>query len=226
MTPNNIINMAALCGLEIIALTDHNSSGNCRPLMELGRERGIIVVPGMELCTCEEIHVLCLFPEIDSAEAFSREVYDTLPPIKNRPEIFGRQLYLDEDDKITGEEERLLVIASQISVDDVPVLAAAHGGAAVLAHIDRQSNGALGVLGDIRPDMGYTLAELSYSATDPEGLKGRFPFLFFLKNSDSHGLESLAETEGRFFLEGEFSDAAGVVGALRKIRPSELGKFY
>jgi predicted metal-dependent phosphoesterase TrpH len=70
MTPNNIVNMAALKGLDFIAVTDHNSCGNCAAAIEAAKRTDILVIPGMELCTAEEIHLLCLFSSIEGALSF------------------------------------------------------------------------------------------------------------------------------------------------------------
>ena len=108
MTPNNIVNMAKLKGLSCIALTDHNTA------LELPRHRlgspqaGLGFLPGMELSTAEDIHLVCLFPDCDTAEAFSRQVEKALPPVKNNPRIYGHQLCLDEPDRPVGEAEPLL----------------------------------------------------------------------------------------------------------------------
>ena len=104
MTPNNIVNMAILNGLVVIALTDHNSCKNCPAFLEAAQRSGILAIPGMELCTSEEIHVVCLFPELRQAMAFDREVYQYVPPIQNDPRIFGEQLILDGEDRQIGQE--------------------------------------------------------------------------------------------------------------------------
>lgn len=88
MTPNNIVNMAKLKGLNLIALTDHNSSANRPAFMRLAGYAGIPALPGMELCTCEEIHAVCLFDTLEKAVEFDAYVYFRLPDIKNRPDIF------------------------------------------------------------------------------------------------------------------------------------------
>ena len=71
MTPYNLVNLSAIMGMEAIALTDHNSCQNCGAAMRAGEQAGITVIPGMELCTCEEVHVVCLFEELKAAEEFS-----------------------------------------------------------------------------------------------------------------------------------------------------------
>ena len=72
MTPNNLVNMATLLGFQMIAVTDHNACGNAGAAVEAGRAAGLVVVPGMELCTAEEAHVVCLFPTVAAAEEFDR----------------------------------------------------------------------------------------------------------------------------------------------------------
>ena len=192
MTPNNIVNMALLNGLDVIALTDHNTCGNCRATMTIGDENGLIVLPGMELTTSEEIHVTVIFPDIEKAEAFDKYVSEKRMPVKNRTDIYGNQYYMDNDDNIVGEEENLLILATEIGLYEVSAIADMYGGVATLAHIDRHSNGVLGVLGNIDEDMGFHRAEITPNASE-EQYKTRFPFLNFVKSSDAHDLLTIAE---------------------------------
>ena len=122
MTVNNIVNMALLKGLKLIALTDHNSSKNCPAFMKAAEAAGIRALPGMEINTSEEIHAVCLFPKLENAMAFDEYVYSTLPSIKNRPEIFGDQLLCDEEDNTIGQVEKLLINASGISFSELGML--------------------------------------------------------------------------------------------------------
>ncbi len=192
MTPNNIVNMALLNGLDVIALTDHNTCGNCRATMEVGEKNGLVVLPGMELTTSEEIHVTVIFSDIEKAELFSDFVSTKRMPIKNRADIYGNQYYMDSGDNVVGEEEHLLILATEIGLYEVAKLAKDYGGVATLAHIDRHSNGVLGVLGNIDEEMGFYKAEVTPNAPEDE-YKARFPFLNFVKSSDAHDLLSIAE---------------------------------
>ncbi len=192
MTPNNIVNMALLNGLDVIALTDHNTCGNCRSTIEVGKANNLVVLPGMELTTSEEIHVTVIFKDIDSAEAFDKYVSEKRMPINNRPDIYGNQYYMDVQDNIVKEEQVLLILATEIGLYDVVALAKEFGGVATLAHIDRHSNGVLGVLGNIDTDMGFSRAEITPNA-DVDYYKERFPFLKFVKSSDAHDLLTIAE---------------------------------
>ena len=104
MTPANIAGMAAVKGLNAVALTDHNTSKNCRPFLKMAEAYGITAIPGMELCTEEEVHVVCLFPDLYAAEDFDRYVYDRMLKIPNKEHIFGEQLIMNDEDEIIGEE--------------------------------------------------------------------------------------------------------------------------
>ncbi len=194
MTPNNIVNMALLAGFDCIALTDHNSSGNCAALMEIAAGTGLLALPGMELCTAEEAHIVCLFPTLEGATAFDEAVRPTLPPIDNRPDIFGEQLFMDREDQITGRMKLLLTTASSISVDDVLPLVRAFGGTAFPAHIDRPSYSVVSALGDV-PPVGFQAAEITVRG-DVEALCERHPEIRgkpLLLDSDAHYLHQITD---------------------------------
>lgn len=197
MTPNNIVNMAVLNGLQMIALTDHNSCKNCPGLAKAAVRAGIIFVPGMELCVSEEAHVVCLFPDVESAMAFDGYVEKNIPPIKNRPEIFSYQTILNEFDEKIGEFETFLLSASNISVENVTEIVSKFGGIAFPAHIDRASYSVISSLGIIPDEAGFKAAEIfstekivTLAESNPEINK-----YFKLHNSDAHYLENIAEPE-------------------------------
>ncbi len=192
MTPNNIVNMALLAGFDCIALTDHNSSGNCAALLEVAEGTGLLALPGMELCTAEEAHIVCLFPTLEGALAFDEAVRPSLPSIDNRPDIFGEQLFMDREDQITGRMKLLLTTASSISVDDVLPLVHAFGGTAFPAHIDRPSYSVVSALGDV-PPVGFQAAEITVQG-DVEALCERHPEIRgkpLLLDSDAHYLHQI-----------------------------------
>lgn len=194
MTPNNLVQMALLSGCDIIALTDHNTCRNAPAAMEAGESAGLLVIPGMELCTSEEAHVVCLFETLEGALAFDRYVYENMPHVKNRPEIFGQQPILNGEDEQVGEEENLLLVSSFIGVDQVVSLTGEYGGVAFPAHVNRDSYSVIASLGAIPPEAGFTAAEVTrdcsleaFQALHPE-LAG----LSIFRSSDAHYLESLA----------------------------------
>ena len=195
MTPNNIANMAALKGLEVIALTDHNTSKNCPAFLAAAKEAGIAALCGMELNTAEEIHAICLFPTLERAMGFDAYVYERLPDFKNDVSIFGEQRLLNENDEIVGYEPRLLINATQISIMELPALMLEFGGVCFPAHIDRSSYSILSSLGMIPPECGFTAYEIKDEAKTPELLPliPNADTAIILHNSDAHYLWDIAE---------------------------------
>lgn len=216
MTPWNTVNMAKLLGLDMIAVTDHNSCKNCRSAMEVGEKIGITVVPGMELCTAEEVHCICLFDDIDKAEAFSEYVRAMMPDIRNREEIFGTQLFMDSADGVLGKEDVLLTAASSISIDSLPGLVKDYGGVCYPAHIDRESYSILSSLGDFPPELEVNAFELTPTAEERYYLES-YAYLkgkSLLRSSDAHYLENMRERE--FYLELPENSAAALIEYLKK----------
>lgn len=194
MTPNNLVNMAQLAGLNAIALTDHNTCANCAAAAAVARELGLAFLPGMELCTAEEAHVVCLFPTMEAAEHFEAQIAPTLPPIKNRPDIFGEQIVCDAEDRQIGTKDILLTTASAISVDSVAKLARSYGGTAFPAHIDRPSYSVTAALGDL-PPLGFAAVEITKNG-NVEELSSRYSEIVgkpLLQNSDAHHLEDIQD---------------------------------
>ncbi|MBQ4332400.1 MAG: PHP domain-containing protein [Clostridia bacterium] len=159
-TPNNLVGMGVLAGLQILALTDHNTCRNCPAFFEAARRQGVIPVPGMELTTAEDIHMICLFPTLEAAMAFDREIQTRRIPVPNRPDIFGDQLVMDGEDHIIATEEHLLSNATTVTVDQAPALAEQYGGVCYPAHIDREANGIIATLGALPPDVHFSTVEL------------------------------------------------------------------
>ncbi|MCR5652445.1 MAG: PHP domain-containing protein [Ruminococcus sp.] len=197
MTPNNIVNMAKLLGLDVIALTDHNTSLNCEAAMKAGEKIGLLVIAGMELTTSEDIHAVCLFPTLEKALKWNDYVDNHRIKIKNKPDIYGRQVIMNENDEETGETEHLLIPATDISIMSAHKLVKDFGGVCYPAHIDRDSLSILSVLGEIDESCGFTTAELA-DKTRLSALRAQHPILNTLKivtNSDAHYLENMREAE-------------------------------
>lgn len=205
-TPNNIVNMALLKGLNVIALADHNTGKNCPAVMALGRKNGLVVLPAMELTTSEDIHILCLFERYEDLQKLEEYISSRRMKIANRPEVFGRQLIMNEKDEVIGEEEHLLIVSSGVSVEDVAALVKGFGGIAIPAHIDKQSNGIIGVLGFFDDSLGFEMVE----CTVDSGVK-----LPQITDSDAHYLWDISEAE--HFIEAETCSARGVFAALKKL---------
>lgn len=194
MTPNNIVGMAAISGLEIIAITDHNTCKNAPAVLKVAEEAGILAIPGMELCTSEEAHVVCLFETLEGAMEFDRHIYDSMPHITNKPEIFGEQRILDENDELIETLPDLLLVASFVGADEVKALCEQYGGTAFPAHVDRDSYSVTAALGSIPPEGGYAFAEVTREA-DLDQVRAMYPELCamgIVRDSDSHYLDTLA----------------------------------
>lgn len=194
-TPANLAGMCALAGIQAVALTDHNTVGNCGAFLKAAEQNGLIALPGMELTTMEEVHVVCLFPDLAAAQAFGDAVYERLPPFPNDVRIFGPQVLMDEEDHVLGEEERMLAGATTIGIYDVAALVGTLGGFSYPAHIDRSSFSVISNLGLWDAGLGFSLAEVSRKC--PEGFMDRADLkgLPTLTASDAHYLDQIADAD-------------------------------
>ena len=214
MTPNNLVNMAKLLGLDVIALTDHNTSRNCAAAMAVGREIGLTVIPGMELTTAEDIHAVCLFPTLEKAMAWDEYVDVHRIKIRNRPDIYGRQVLMNENDEEVGELEHLLLPATEIPITSAYQTVKSFGGICFPAHIDRDSLSILSVLGEIDAACGFKTAELA-DKSKLEALRRLHPILdtlHLVTDSDAHYLENMRDAEN--VLEAEENSPEAVLRAL------------
>ena len=197
MTPANIVGMSALKGLDVIAVTDHNSCRNCPAVLDAAAQHGLTALPGMELCTMEEVHVVCLFARLEDAMDFDAYVYPHILPIDNDETLFGHQYYYDSDDRIIGTEPRLLISATDIPFSDVYDLVARYHGLMIPAHIDKSSTSLLSNLGFVPPDSQFTCFELKNLATLHQVRRAN-PYLEHCRvitDSDAHYLEHINEPE-------------------------------
>ncbi len=204
MTPNNIAGMAVLNGLQIVALTDHNTTKNCRAFFATARKNGIIPIAGMEMTTAEDVHLVCLFPTLEAAEEFDKEYQQYRILYPNRPDIFGEQQILDENDEKIGDEEYLLLNASTLSISEADALLTKYGAVVFPAHIDRDENGIIAALGCIPEEPHFECVEFRDNAnietyTEKYGLEGKL----VLTDSDAHYLWDINEAENFLMLEDE-----------------------
>ena len=189
MTPVTVAGIAALNGLRMAALTDHNSCGNLPPFFAACHAYGVLPVAGIEVESAEAIHVVCLFPQIEQAMAFWRNtVQPAMMPIKNKPDIFGEQRFMDEDDEIVGTEPILLITSTSLTLEEVADAARAAGGVPFPAHVDRPANGLIEILGGFPPEPGFGCIEFN-DAGNIDALTAAHPAmagLTTLTNSDAH----------------------------------------
>lgn len=206
-TPNNIAGMASISMLNIVALTDHNTAKNCPAFFSAAERLGIIPIAGMELTTSEDIHAVCLFEFLEDALRFDEYLDGARPKIKNRPEFFGRQLIMDGEDNVIGEVEHLLSNATYISIDELSETVGRFGGICYPAHIDRDANGIISVLGAIPENSDFTVFELHDGARiDEFSEKYGIPKESFVISSDAHYLTDIRDGENFFELDCDESD--------------------
>lgn len=210
MTPQMIVDCAIAKELDCIAITDHNICGNCLAAMKYAEDKDLIVLPGMELQTSEEIHVICLFPTIDNALKFESFVKSELPPIKNNIRYFGNQTCI-RPDGTTYEEEQMLAISSGIPLYGLYPLVCSYGGIAIPAHIDRTSFSIGSVLGVLDKDMGFPLVEVW---KDPSlAVSAGIPYI---QSSDAHNIDAFFDREYHFFTAQDKS-VNGIFTALKNM---------
>ena len=190
MTPSNICGMAMLKGLQMIAVTDHNTARNLPAVQRCADAYGLLLIPGMEITTREEVHLLGYFPTVERALDFSEFLRPHMPPKKNKPSFFGNQLVMDEDDNVVAEEDELLIGASDLPLSELVKLIREAEGVPVPAHINRGSNGLLINLGFVPEDLNLTAVEVWRDLPCPHTpQEGRV----VLHSSDAHYLGDILE---------------------------------
>jgi hypothetical protein len=218
MTPNNIVNMARLKGLDVISVCDHNSALNLPAVSYAAERAGLLLLPGIELQTREEIHLLCYLPTVAAALDLGKIIYDTLQPVPAAPEIFGSQTIMDENDEPVGMPDRLLVQSSGFSIEDAAGLCREFKGVPVPAHIDRQSYSIVYNLGFIPPGLEFRTLE----KRGPGRLAGVDEDCYTLiMSSDAHRLCDIFERS--FFVDVRSGNVSGLLDflALGKINTKD-----
>jgi PHP family Zn ribbon phosphoesterase len=193
MLPDLIVRRASDLGLQIIAVTDHNTVENAAAVVRAARGRGITVWPGMEVQSREEVHLLALFDKLEQAMAWQEQVYAHLPALKNDESLFGEQLLLDAEGNPIGYMDRLLITSCSMSVEQVVERVQQIGGVCVPAHVDRPANSIISNLGFIPPDLNVQGVEISANS-GPVEARQRFPQLrqySLLGGGDAHRLKEV-----------------------------------
>ncbi len=198
MTPRAIVRAALDKGLDMIAICDHNSARNTAATRRAARGCGLTVLPGMEVASSEEIHILGLFGSDEAAAAMQDEVYSRLRG-QNDEEVFGYQVVVDEDDQVEDLDQRLLIGATTLNVERVVDLIHRHKGLAVASHVDREGFGIFGQLGFIPDHLKLDALEVS-KLTDYESVRARhrqgrdYPMI---TSSDAHYLADIGAVATR-----------------------------
>ena len=211
MTPANICGMAHIKGLDAIAVTDHNTARNLPYVKEAADYYGLILLPGMEITTKEEVHLLGYFRDVETAVEIGEIFSSHLPPMKNKPDFFGNQLVMNTDDETVDVEERLLIGATDLDLAECTEIIRGHGGAAVPAHINR-GHGLLVNLGLFPAEPDFQVAEVRPELPVNDRLVGDRRRLW---SSDAHHLGDILEAVSdlpvsRFSLGGLFEAVCGM----------------
>lgn len=201
MSPKKIVAKSLERQLDLIAICDHNTAENAAAALREGTRKGIAVLPGMEICSREEVHLVTLFKKIEDALKMQEFIYAHLPG-KNQPEVFGHQVVADEHDQVLGENPRLLIGATQLSLLEIVEKAHHLGGICISSHVDRPSYSLIGQLGFIPEDLHLDAVEVSYrvpldkALTEVPGIKN-YPCV---TSSDAHFLSDIGQTWTEFIL--------------------------
>jgi PHP family Zn ribbon phosphoesterase len=210
MTPNNIAGMAAVKGLEMIAVADHNTAANLPAVESCCRRYGVALVPALEVQTIEDVHILCYLPDLETAGQLDREVYSRLPDIPNNREIFGNQWILDEEDQKIGEIEKLLLQSTLMDIEELYDMVWEMGGICVPAHINRNANGMLYSLGFMPIKPKFSSVEIYRHGAAPELDTSQYHVLY---SSDAHYLWDIFERDN--FIELSMRSPQALIQKLR-----------
>lgn len=217
MTPGNIAGMAVVNGLDMVALTDHNTCKNCPAFLKIANDYGLLALPGMELTTQEEVHVLCLFAKLANAMDFDAYVEERMIPFPNNEEIFGRQIIRDEQDEICGSLPNLLINATSIGFDDVYDAVTQFHGIMIPAHLDKTTTSLLSNLGFVPDSSRFTCFELKNLANLHQ-VREDHPYLRqcnVISSSDAHYLEHMRDPGYSLMIEDRTPEA--VLAALNEV---------
>ena len=191
MSPAEIVAKAVAAGMGGIAITDHQSSRNAPAVAECARRAGIGCLCGLEVCTAEEVHTLCLFDTVDEAAAMTEWVYAALPKRVNDPDVFGDQPVVTWDDDIVDMEWRILAMACRKTIPDVSAKCHELGGLFIAAHVDRSTFSVFSQLGGISGAEGFDAVEFSRTA-DETLWREKGPGYAVTRSSDAHNLDDVA----------------------------------
>jgi 3',5'-nucleoside bisphosphate phosphatase len=191
MSPKAIVSRALEQGLTVIAITDHNSALNCATVAKLCQGPTLTCLYGIEVCTAEEVHVLCIFDTLGQVIALNTYVYDHLPNLKNDPERFGDQVQVNEKDEVITVIDKYLGSATNIPINTLQEYVLRHGGLFIPSHISRPYYSMVSQLGFLPADEKFSAVEIEkavYFRKLPLPKTHGYPVL---SNSDAHHLESI-----------------------------------
>ncbi|MDD5369708.1 MAG: PHP domain-containing protein [Anaerolineaceae bacterium] len=193
MIPPLILHEASTRGIDILAVTDHNASGNVGAMLTAARGSGITILPGMELQTKEEVHLLCIFDTLAAMDSWQAIVDKRLPLLTNQVDYFGEQFLVDETGDFIERVKRLLIVSADISIDEAILSVSQMGGLAIPAHVDRPAFGLIANLGFLPEGIPVEAVEISRHLA-PSQAVSKYPQLSgtpLLVGGDAHRLDEL-----------------------------------
>lgn len=203
MSPAAIVQRAADLSIDILGITDHNSTRHAPLIAKLAKEQGIFTLCGAEVTTREEAHCLAFFSDFEKLDDFQKYLDDHLPNIKNDTNIFGYQVVIDEQEMIVDEIEKLLISAIDQSIDQITKKVRELGGMFIPAHIDRPKFSLTSQLGFVPPGMDADALEVSVHSSSQK-ICNDFPYLkkySFVRGSDAHYINHIGSSCTLFEME-------------------------
>ncbi len=217
MSPKGILTAAQTSGLDIIAICDHNSSENSAAVIEAAKNKKIVVIPGMEVTSEEEVHILALFEDTTHVQVLQEFIYKNLPG-KNDEDTFGMQVIVNDKEEVLAFSDRLLIGATIIPLEDIIQSIHSSGGIAIASHIDRESFSILGQLGFIPENLDLDALEISPNITLAEAQK-KYPQNYpIICSSDAHYPRDIGKSYTSFLLED------GTLTEIKKALKNEDGR--
>ena len=202
MTPRNIVRHAQAAGIDIVAITDHNAGDNVAAALRAATGTTVAVLPGMELQTREEVHLLALFGKMREFVKWCEFVLPHRSPLRNDENRFGPQFVVDETDELIRIEEAMLLASTDLSLEEAVAQIDTLGGIAIAAHVDRPMFSCLTQLGFIPPDLGLAAVEVSRNTRVESAREKlhRIGDLPIITSSDAHTIEDLISGPKTMFL--------------------------
>lgn len=190
MTPTNIIAKAVEQGIDIIAITDHNACDNVAAVMEAAKGTNVAVLPGMEVETREEVHIVVLFDNIDQLKTWEIFVKRHMIGLLNDESSFGGQFIVDANDDFLGIKKEMLLASLTCGIEEVTAEVSSIGGICIASHVDRPMYSILSQLGFIPSDAVLSAVEVSRRITVAQAIEqfrniGNMPVI---TSSDAHNL--------------------------------------
>jgi len=209
MSPVNIVKKAKERGIDILGISDHNSTLHAPLIKDLAAKEGIVVMMGAEVTTKEEVHCLCFFETEEKLADFQVYLEQHLPHIPNDTDRFGYQVVVNEAEEIEDEVEWLLISGINQSIDEIEQKVHGLGGLFIPAHINKMQNSIISQLGFIPFDLNVDALELTRHVSKEEFLK-KNAYLkgkTFIKSSDAHLIDSIGEIYTELYMnEASFAE--------------------